>query len=220
MTVEIVTAGNKLTDKKRHEKSAATPKDTLDLIDRAREDDAGAFRDLVRKYSPGVNRLAYRICSNSEDARDIAQEVFIRLYRSLDNFDERRSFGAWLYRITINMSLDHARKSKRHKAISLDKTRILSLSGQENSGPDREAETEELKEVIIRISECLSRNQRRVFVLRDMEGFSVNEIAAIVKLRTSTVRVHLARARHRVKSLLEEHHADLMEVYKSEMRKG
>lgn len=195
----------------------AARRDRADLIEKARNGDAGAFRECIKLYGSRVNAIAYQMVGNGEDARDISQEVFIRLYRSLERFNSDYSFTSWLYRLTANLSIDFLRKNARHRQRSLDEPGNTVDIKDRSPGPDDNAESSEFYGAINRLAGELSINQRRVFVLRDLQGFPTEEVAGILKCRSSTVRVHLARARRRIKDALIKHYPDLLEVISDEM---
>ena len=173
-----------------------------ELIGRAAGGDSRAFRALIDRHSERVYRLAYRVLGNVEDARDTAQEVFLKLYSSLGRIDRDRELGAWLYRITVNHAVDRFRRNQRNRTVVLDDSEARELSADTGGQPDRMAEHRELMRIIRNSAGKLSKNQQKVFILRDVEGFTTEEIAEILKCKPSTVRVHLAIARHNMKKLL------------------
>jgi RNA polymerase sigma-70 factor (ECF subfamily) len=179
--------------------------DTAELIKKATSGDHSAYQEFIRLYSTRVHAIAYQMVGNSIDAQDIAQEVFVRLFRSLHTYKPRFKFTTWLYRLTVNHSIDYLRKHKKHKSVSLefleDKAK---LKGIEPS-PDESLEMNELKGAIQKISMQLSGKQRKVFVLRDLQDFSTDEVAQILNCRPSTVRAHLSKARGLVKDSLLKH---------------
>ena len=179
--------------------------DSAELIEKACSGDLAAYQEFIRLYSPRVHAIAYQMVGNSIDAQDIAQEVFIRLYRSLRTYKPRFTFTTWLYRLTVNRSIDYLRKHTRHRNISLENFKDESLLMDSAPSPDRSLELNELKGAIQRISEGLTWKQRKVFVLRELQGFSTEEVAQILKCRVSTVRVHLSKARRHIKNALLKH---------------
>jgi len=176
--------------------------DNTELIKKACSGDLAAYQEFIRLYSPRIHAIAYQMVGNSIDAQDIAQEVFIRLYRSMRTYKPRFAFSTWLYRLTINHSIDYLRKHCRHKNISLENVQDESKLKDRAPSPDRLLELNELKGAIQQISEGLTWNQRKVFVLRELQGFSTDEVAQIMKCRVSTVRVHLSKARRHIKTAL------------------
>ena len=180
-------------------------KNSADLIKKACSGDMRAYQEFIRMYSPRVHAIAYQMVGNSIDAQDIAQEVFIRLYRSLRTYKPRFTFTTWLYRLTINLSIDYLRKHSRHQNISLEEMGDESYLKDGAPPPDASLELTELKGAVQRISEGLTANQRKVFVLRELQEYSTAEVAQILNCRVSTVRVHLSRAREHVRKALAKH---------------
>ena len=181
----------------------------LGTVELARSGDRDAFGSLVRRYSRRVHSIAYQIVGNSEDAKDIAQDVFVRIHGALSGFDPGRGFSSWLYRVTVNMSIDRRRKEKRRSFTPIDGNDGGYEVEDCTALPDAHAERSEFKGAVGRLTAGLPNKQRRVFVLRDLQGFSVGEISKILGCRSSTVRVHLARARNRMREAL----ADLYPEY-------
>ena len=172
--------------------------------------DSVAFREIVESYSPRIHAIAYQMVGCSEDAGDITQEVCLKLYRSLDKLNPERNYSAWLYRLTVNLSIDYLRKNKRERKVSLDGIKEESILKNSSPQPDSDAENSELKGIILKIAMKLTLKERKVFVLRDLQGFSTGEVARILKCRQSTVRVHLASARGRIKETLLKYYPDLV----------
>ncbi|MFC1551693.1 RNA polymerase sigma factor [Candidatus Latescibacterota bacterium] len=180
-----------------------------DLIIKAQNGDTNAFRELIDLYGPRINRIAYQTCGNSEDARDIAQDVFIRLHKKLGAFGHTSKFTTWLYRMTVNLSIDYLRKNTGRGIVSIDGDGQTPDIPDTGGLPDAHAEHNELKGVIAGITGYLTPNQRKVFVLRDLQDFSTAEIADILKCSVATVRVHLANARNRIKAELVKRYPNL-----------
>jgi RNA polymerase sigma-70 factor (ECF subfamily) len=176
-----------------------------ELIKKACSGDMVAYQEFIRLYIPRVHAIAFQMIGNSIDAQDIAQEVFIRLYKSLGSYKPRFPFTTWLYRLTVNLSIDHLRKRGRHQNISLEDIRDELRLEESAPPPDTSLELTELKGAIQKISEGMTQNQRKVFVLRELQDFSTDEIAQILGCRVSTVRVHLSKARKHVKNALLKH---------------
>jgi len=182
------------------------------LIEKAQNGDAGAFEEIVRRHGPRIQAIAYQMSGDSDDARDITQEVFVRLLKSLGQFNADYSFATWLYRLTVNLSIDFLRKNARYRHKSIEASEVNMGESDNGPRPDENLERKEFCGAIREVTQELSINQRRVFVLRDLQGFSTEEVAAILKCRISTVRVHLARARGRIKETMLEKYPETMEV--------
>lgn len=177
-------------------------RENLQLIERARQGDTDAFNRCVQVFAPRVNAVAYQMTGNSEDARDITQEVFVRLFHALDSYDPAQLFWTWLYRVTVNLAIDFKRRNARHRHESLDGIAGAGQASDSATPPDVQAERQELRGAISRLLKKLSAKQQQVFVLRDLQGLSTAEIARILECNTSTIRVHLARARKQIKDAL------------------
>jgi RNA polymerase sigma-70 factor (ECF subfamily) len=181
-----------------------------ELIEMAKHGDLDAFQKLVDLYSRRVHSIAYQLCGNSDDAEDISQEVFLRLYNSFSKYDSRYMFMTWLYRLTVNLAIDFKRKNARHRHSSIDEIKAESDPNEYAAGPDKDLERSEFKGAIKKLAGRLAENQRKVFVLRDLQEFSVDEIATVLGCRASTVRVHLARARANLKKSLLQIYPELV----------
>lgn len=176
--------------------------DPTDLIASACRGDLAAFREIIDLYGAQIYSLAFQIVRDRDDAQDIAQEVFIRLHASLHTFNGQSRFTTWLYRLTTNMAIDFIRKHRKKSISSLDETDIASVPADAALQPDLRLEMKETREIITRLLGELSPSQRKVFVLRDMRGFTTDETANILGCGVATVRVHLAQARLRIRKAL------------------
>jgi RNA polymerase sigma-70 factor (ECF subfamily) len=184
----------------------------MELTDRAcvaqaRAGDADAFRVLVERHSRSLFRLAYRMTGNESDAEDVVQESFLRAYRQLDKFDERASFGTWLYRITANCSLDLVRSKKRRseQVTSADPDRedpILSLPATAPS-PEREAQSGEVRERVAEAMQELSAMERTAFVLRHYEGLCIEDVSKVLDCAPGAAKHSVFRAVQKLRRALE-----------------
>jgi len=166
--------------------------DEHDLVRRAQQRDAAACQELVRRYYDGVYRLAYRFLSNAEDARDVAQDTFLRAFGAIDRFDLNLSFKPWVRRIAMNRVTDEIRLRYRSNTASLDTG--LELAGDADDPADVPA-AQERAERVREIVDTLPPKYRTVLVLRDMEGQDMDEIASMVGSPRATVRWRLHQAR-------------------------
>ncbi|MEX0718175.1 MAG: sigma-70 family RNA polymerase sigma factor [Planctomycetaceae bacterium] len=169
------------------------------LVEDARRGDREAFGELVRRYERRVIRVIRRFVRDRDLADDLAQETFLRAYERLDQFDPSRRFGPWLFRIGVNLTLDHLRKRKRRGRFA--------LFSEKSSGPPPDPgvadprQRKELNQEIWAVLEQVPEKYRAVLVLRDLENFSTSEIAAILDRKEATIRWRLAEARDRFKTL-------------------
>jgi RNA polymerase sigma-70 factor (ECF subfamily) len=169
--------------------------DLTDLIRAAAVGDRRAFEDLVLRKRDRVVRTAFQITGNLEDARDVAQGVFLRLWRVLQRFDLSKRFDTWLYRITVNAAIDAVRERGPKGVLQAlpddagDRVRDPSLR------PDELFDLKQLQGAFFRLAARLAPRQRATFVLKEVEGLETAEIARVLGVTESTVRNHLLQAR-------------------------
>ena len=199
----------------RHQREAVQATDR-ELAALSRSGDSVAFETLVARKTPAVVSIARRIVGDGEDARDVAQMVFLRVWEQIARYDETWSFNTWLYRITTNLSIDFLR-SARSRERAHGATIHLVRQREESSAEEttRAAEDGELGRLFERIAHRLSGKQRAAFVLREMHDCETVEIAAILGCGESTVRNHLFNARRILRREIERLHPGL---YRPERR--
>ena len=172
----------------------------LALIRRVKEKDQAAFQELVERYKTQVAALAFKIVGDYEDAKDISQIVFVKTFYNLKRFDTRRRFSTWLYRITVNAAIDYWRRYKKHRHEDLEEAEARPVEAGRT--PEalflRKDATERIKKAL----EVLSPKQRSIFVLRDMEGLEIAEVATIMDMPQVSVRWYLHRARIKLRGEL------------------
>jgi RNA polymerase sigma-70 factor, ECF subfamily len=167
-----------------------------DLAIRARGGEMVAFETLVTRKTSAVVSLARRIVGNTEDARDVAQMVFLRVWNEIHRYDEKYSFNTWLYRIATNLSIDFLRSSRsRERAHGATLHIVREREESTASEATRNAEDAELARLFETVSSRLSEKQKAAFVLREMQDCETKEIAEILGCGESTVRNHLFNAR-------------------------
>lgn len=184
-----------------------------ELIVQAQNGSTGAFEQLVFRYDRQVLSMAVRFTGNNEDAKDIYQEVFLRVHRALPRFEFRSQFSTWLYRITKNVCLTHQQQSRKDPQVSLDQelesadgsgSRTLLDTLADKSVTDRGALDSEISEHIQSAMNDLSPKQKMVFVMRHYEGHKLKEIASIMKCTEGTVKKYLFTATERMRKNLRE----------------
>jgi len=177
--------------------------DERQLIRRAKKGDKVAFEVLVQRHQHRVFAVARGILKRQEDVEDIAQQVFVKAYFSLKRFDQRAAFSTWLYKITVNECWDLLRKRKARPLIyeadfSEEQSRQFSATEQRSdSGPDT-SERLAMRQRLDNMLDQLDERDRAMLVLKEVEGFSVEEIAETLSLNANTVKVRLFRARRRI----------------------
>lgn len=167
-----------------------------ELAVRARGGDMLCFETLVSRKTPPVVSLARRIVGNTEDARDVAQMVFLRVWKEIHRYDERYCLNTWLYRIATNLSIDFLRSARsRERAHGATLHLVREREESTVDGATRSAEDRELARLFEIVSGKLSEKQKAAFVLREMEDCETRDIAEILGCGESTVRNHLFNAR-------------------------
>ncbi len=176
---------------------------TNELVRAAAGGDQDAFARLVRQYEDQVYRLALRMCSDPEDARDVAQEAFLGAWRGLPAFRQEAGFATWLYRLTANAAIDHMRRTRRQKGnVSLDDEGLRLDVADGAPGPQQAAEGRELREAVDDGLRRLPDGYRAVLVLRELQGLSYQEIAETLSMDLGTVKSRISRARGALRKIL------------------
>jgi RNA polymerase sigma-70 factor (ECF subfamily) len=172
------------------------------VIERAKAGDHSAFEQIVECYQRRVIATAWRMLGNREDARDAAQEIFLRVYKYLRRFRSDQEFGPWLYRIIINVCHDHARKrGSPDRFVSFEAEQDLGnfemLAGADSA--EAAAIRSQEQSMIAAALDTLSKKERAAIVLRDLEGLSTEEVARILGSSQTTVRSQISSARAKMK---------------------
>jgi RNA polymerase sigma-70 factor (ECF subfamily) len=175
-----------------------------DLITRAAGGDPTAFQLLVERHRSMVYRVAYQFAGNHHDAEDIAQEVFIKVYRSLDRFRQDAQLTSWLYRIAMNACIDHRRRQSPAASAPFgeEAEHTLQSTPEGLPGPEDQAYASELGGVLESEIARLPPGQRIVFVMRHHQGLKLGEIAEALGLAEGTVKRQLHAAVHRLRQAL------------------
>jgi RNA polymerase sigma-70 factor, ECF subfamily len=177
-----------------------------DLISRAAGGDPSAFQAIVERHRSMVYRVAYQFAGNHHDAEDIAQEVFIKVYRSLDRFRQDAQLTSWMYRIVMNACIDHRRRYRQAVAAPFGEEAEHKMlnTPEETPGPEERAYAGELGEVLEWEIGRLPKGQRVVFVMRHHQGMKLCEIAEALGLAEGTVKRQLHAAVHRLRQALTQ----------------
>ena len=170
----------------------------LDLIRRSQTGDAEAFAQLVISYRPKIVSMVYGIVRNEQDAFDLAQEAFLKAWRSIDRFEGRSSFYTWLYTLTLNLTICSLRRKVCYKEMELDDAIPSSLPC-----PSVCCQRAEMRQTVIAAIAKLSPKHRSVIELKELEGLQYHEIAEVLNLSIGTVMSRLFNAKKHLRSLLE-----------------
>src|ERR1041384_8248920 len=190
----------------------ARPKVEDQFIEKLKRGDAAAFEKLVNERSGEIYGLLYRLTENAEEARDLTQETFLRVFQSINHFRGESDLRTWIYRIAINQARNRWRwwrRRRRDMTVSIDAPHAdgTSLAGTLKSDNGRNPETDALaherERALRKALSSLKRVYREAVVLRDIEGFAYEEIAVALDISIGTVKSRLARGRQELRRKLE-----------------
>jgi RNA polymerase sigma-70 factor (ECF subfamily) len=177
----------------------------IQLISRCQQGDQEALKEIFDKYHKKVYRIAYGVVRHREEALDIVQEVFIKLFRSIKNFKGRSHFYTYLYRMVMNTAIDHSRKMGKKFVSSLDEEGSFEPSEEIEKGPERILLHKELEEKVKWAMEKLPVEQRAALLFREVEGLSYQEMADAMGCSIGTVMSRLHYGRKRMQELLKDY---------------
>jgi RNA polymerase sigma-70 factor (ECF subfamily) len=183
----------------------------LDLVHASKNGDVAAFEQLVKRYGRRLLRISQTVTRNREDSEDAVQEALLKAFQNLAEFREDAQFSTWLIRITVNQSLMKLRKQRAHKEVSLDEEFESDGDALPLDVPDRAPNPEqlcwasELRDILARTVEELRPILRTVFVLRDVEGLSIEQTAQALNLSQSAVKARLWRVRLHLRERLNRY---------------
>lgn len=183
-----------------------------ELIIRARNGNSSAFEELIYKYDKKVLALALKYVKNEEDAKDIYQEVFIRVFRGIEKFQFKSEFSTWLYRITTNVCLTHKTRSNKREFVSIhpendDESENMSQGFEITDNepvPDRVLTSREIADHINDALETLSPRQKMIFILKHYEGYKLKEIAEMLHCGEGTIKKYLFDAVRKMRTQLTD----------------
>jgi RNA polymerase sigma-70 factor, ECF subfamily len=172
------------------------------LVRRVQAHDELAFRELVEQYQAKVFSIIYGILRNRNDAEDIAQQVFAKIYFSIRNFDSRSSLLTWIYRITVNECYDYLRKRRVRKLVyesDFSAEEVQRLESSEAADPAEPADRQVAeRDLVVKLLATVSEQARTLILLKEVEGHSVEELAAITGANENTIKVKLLRTRRKL----------------------
>lgn len=174
----------------------------IELIDLSRQNDAKAFRKLVETHQSMVYTLAFRLLCNDEDAKDVVQETFIKVWKHLGSFNTELKFSTWLYSITAHQCYDILKKEKRNLNLKIeDQNTIREFISNENI--EKKVINAELSHIISSLTRDLTPKQKLVFTLCDLEGLEAEEIKSITGLSAARIKSNLYLARQYLRKKVE-----------------
>jgi RNA polymerase sigma-70 factor (ECF subfamily) len=185
-------------------------RDDADLIRATLDGDHDAFQALVERYEVRIYRLLSRFARDRMEAEDLAQDVFVKVFRKLHTFQQDSSFYTWLYRIGINTATDHLSRHQRRRLRLVEDVSALERGDRDDAGAATPLLEEELRQVTRRIVEGLPEKYRTILILREYEDLTYTDIAEVLGCSIGTVESRLFRARRRFKEALERTYPDLV----------
>src|SRR5882724_4628128 len=177
--------------------------DEAALVRRIQAHDEMAFREIVERYQSKVFSIIYGILRNRNDAEDIAQQVFAKIYFSIKNFDSRSSLLTWIYKITVNECYDYLRKKRVRKLVyesdfsEEDSQRMEASEPAVDQAPPVDKQLAQ-RDLVVKLLAKVSEEDRNLILLKEVEGHSVEELAAMTGLNENTIKVKLCRTRQKL----------------------
>lgn len=177
--------------------------DERELIARLQKRDEAAFEELIRQYEKKVYTLCFRMCGNSEDAEEAAQDAFLALWRGIDRFRQESSLSTWIYRLATNACIDTLRRRKKQSgSVSLDDEELFVDAVDTSPQPQETVERREAQKLLQEGLSALPEEYRRVLILREIEGLSYTEIAESASIELGTVKSRISRGRSLLRNFL------------------
>ena len=190
------------------------------LVRRCVAGDAVAWEEIVQRYNRRIYNICYRFAGSADDAQDLTQEVFIKMYRTLNSYDmERGAFMTWVTIITRNLLVDHFRKSKQDRVTDSidaapseheDATPLSDKIQDRTPTPDASAQNRETRETVHRALQKLSPDVREAVILRDLQDMDYREIATVLRVPEGTVKSRINRGRAELARLLQRTYRQVM----------
>ena len=179
------------------------------LIEESRKGNVDAFEELIKGYKKSAYNIALRVMRNAEDAEDASQEALIKIFKNISSFNMESTFKVWMYRVVVNTCIDFKRR-KNVNALSIDETLDLGSGREiqreipdESNNPDALIERNYSTQLVNDAINMLEDDFKTIIILRDIKGFTYDEISQILSCNLGTVKSRLSRARKRLKELLE-----------------
>jgi len=196
-----VTGANSGTQRQGRARVDYRKSEEAELVKRVQARDEIAFKEIVDRYQSKVFSIIYGILRNRNDAEDISQQVFTKIYFSINNFDFRSSFLTWIYKITVNECYDYLRKKKVRKLVYESDFGEDDSVNMERSEPDRTRPIDATlaqRDLIVKLLGKVSEEDRKLMLLKEVEGHSVEELADMTGMNENTIKVKLFRARQKL----------------------
>lgn len=173
--------------------------DVFELIEKAKLGNTRAFEMVVRTYQRYGFAVAFRILCNEEDAKDVVQECFIRIWKHRNEFDKKIKFTTWMYKIVVNLCFDKLKSQKRKRNIFENFDEDSVANAPNGIDLEKELTNKEMAAMIKHFASGLSEKQKTVFILRDMEDLSIEEVSEIMNISSGSVKTNLFYARQSIR---------------------
>lgn len=175
------------------------------LLKRACKGDVRAFEELMESHESRIYAIALRMMGNREDAQDCAQEAMVRIYRAMGSFKGQSALATWIYRITMNTCLDELRRRKARKVTSLDSLVDTGWAPTDTGDtPEEHGLRVEKQTALNQAIQSLPDDMRAAIILRDVKGYSYDEIAAILDANVGTIKSRISRGREKLREILSK----------------
>ncbi len=209
--------GPRLAYSANEHRRALTEATDRELLAALRQDDEMALDELIDRKTNALLALVYRVLNDSEDARDIVQMTFLRLWEKRERYDERWSPNTWIYRIATNLAIDQLRsRQSRHRYQEPIRLHLRDLAASQDRHDRANLAENEVMGIFTELAAELTEKQRTVFVLREVEGLPSRDVAEVLGCRESTVRNHLFNARKILRRSLLERYPEYARAYTGE----
>jgi RNA polymerase sigma-70 factor (ECF subfamily) len=179
-----------------------------ETIRRAQSGDAAAYNEIVQAYRKRILGTIFRLIGRAEDVEDVGQEVFVRLYFSLDQLRTVEVFEPWLYRLTVNAAYDYLRKLRRTRSVRMADLSLEQLSAADAAESGKQLSEErhrkDIREMMNLLLDQVSEEDRLLLTLKEIEGLSLKELSKVYKVNENALKVRLFRARQRVLRAYEQ----------------
>jgi RNA polymerase sigma-70 factor (ECF subfamily) len=184
----------------------------INLIKKCVDGDLKSFDQLISRYERNAFAMALRYLGNYDDASDVTQEALIKVYKNISKFRFEASFTTWLYRIVINTAKDFLKKKNREKVVSIDETQKEFKDENKDQNPQEHTERQEVKSEVHRALDKISENYRMVIVLKDIQGFTYDQISEMLEIPIGTVRSRISRGRVELKKEILRANPDILSM--------
>lgn len=202
MNININGTNKKLfTSNKISERGGMMKDNELWLIEQSRKGNVDAFEELIKDYKKSAYHIALRVLRNVEDAEDVSQEALIKVFKNVQNFNMQSTFKVWMYRIVVNACFDFKRK-KTIDAYSINEA--VNFVGSNSNNPDAMIDNNFNSRMVSDAVNKLEDDFKTIIILRDIQGFSYNEISEILFCNLGTVKSRISRARKCLKEIIED----------------